>query len=84
MSYTIEYHKRALKFIQKQPKPLREKIFAEIHKLPDGEDIKRLKGHPGLLRLRIGEIRVIYTVDNGRLVVYVVDADNRGQIYQRY
>ena len=28
--------------------------------------------------------RIIYTVDNGQLVVCVVDAGNRGQIYNRY
>ena len=49
-----------------------------------GEDIKPMKGHSGLLRLRVGEYRITYSVDNGELTVYVLGAGNRGQIYKRY
>ena len=43
-----------------------------------------MKGYPGFFRLRVGDYRIIYTVDNGQLIVRVVDAGNRGQIYNRY
>lgn len=43
-----------------------------------------MKGHADLLRLRVGDYRIIYTVDNGELIVCVVDAGNRGQIYRKY
>ena len=45
-----------------------------------------LKGekNKGLLRLRVGDYRIIYSVDNGKLIVYVIDAGNRGEIYNRY
>ena len=56
----------------------------KIGRLPGGEDINRLKGYDGLLRLRVGEYRIIYTVDSGKLVVYAIDAGNRGEIYKRY
>lgn len=52
--------------------------------LPNGEDIKKLKGYSNLLRLRVGDYRIIYTVDNGALIVYVIDAGNRGEIYNQY
>ena len=50
----------------------------------DEGDRKQLKGHRGLYRLRVGDYRIIYSVDNGKLIVRVVDAGNRGQIYNRY
>lgn len=55
-----------------------------IEQLPNGSDIKKMKGHDDLMRLRVGEYRVIYTVDNGELVVLVIDVGNRGEIYNRY
>ncbi len=82
--YQVIVKKKAKKFIDKLPKPDRIRIAKAINALPDGEDIKKLKGHNELLRLRVGEYRIIYTVDNGKLIVYVVDAGNRGEIYNRY
>lgn len=82
--YKIIIKKKAKKFIDKLPKNERLRIANAIKQLPNGEDIKKLKGHSDLLRLRVGEYRIIYTVDNGELIVYVIDAGNRGDIYNRY
>ena len=82
--YQIIIKKKAKKFIDKLPMNERKRIAYAIEQLPNGEDIKKLKGHDELLRLRVGEYRIIYSVDNGKLIVYVVDAGNRGDIYKRY
>lgn len=84
MQYKIEIDKRAVKFISKQPKPQRERILKAIYQLPNAGDIKALQAHEGYYRLRVGDYRIIYTVDNGELIVYVIDAGNRGQIYNDY
>ncbi|MCI8993544.1 MAG: type II toxin-antitoxin system RelE/ParE family toxin [Eubacterium sp.] len=84
MMCQIILKKKAKKFIDKLPINEKKRIVCAIRQLPNGEDIKKLKGHDGLLRLRVGEYRIIYTLDNGKLVVYVVDAGNRGEIYKRY
>lgn len=86
MKYTIMIEKPAEKFIVKLPKSEKERVLKAIHKLPEGNDIKQLKGRKskGLYRLRVGDYRIIYAVDNGKLVVFVVDAGNRGEIYRRY
>ena len=84
--YKIVIEKPAEKFITKLAKPEKERVLKAIHMLPDEGDIKQLKGKrsKGLLRLRVGDYRIIYMVDNGKLIVCVVDAGNRGQIYNRY
>lgn len=82
--YQIIIKKKAKKFIDKLPINERKQIVYAIEHLPNGEDIKQLKGHDELLRLRIGEYRIIYSVDNGKLIVYVVEAGNRGDIYKKY
>ena len=75
--------KKAQKFIEKLPKQDKLRIVSDIQRLPNGEDIKPLKGHKGLYRLRIGNYRIIYTVDHGQLIVFVIDVDNRGDVYKR-
>ena len=82
--YQIIIKKAAKKFIDRLPTNETRRIVSAIERLPNGEDIKKLKGHDGLLRLRVGEYRIIYTVDHGELIVYVIDAGNRGQVYKRY
>lgn len=82
--YHIIIKKKAKKFIDKLPRNEKRRVVAAIEQLPNGEDIKKLKGHSDLLRLRVGEYRIVYTVDNGKLMILVIDAGNRGEIYNRY
>lgn len=84
MTYAILYEKPALKFIKKQPREQQIRILEAIHALPGIGDIKQMKGHSSLFRLRVGSYRILYTVDNGQLIVRIIDAGNRGQIYNRY
>lgn len=84
LMYQIVIKKKAKKFIDRLPLNEKKRVVAAIERLPNGEDIKKLKGHSDLLRLRVGDYRIIYTVDHGELIVMVIDADNRGQIYNRY
>lgn len=86
MKYTIVLEKPAEKFILRLAKPEKERVLRAIDKLPHEGDVKQLKGqrHRGKFRLRVGDYRIIYTVDNGRLVVCIIDAGNRGDIYKRY
>lgn len=81
--YQIIIKKKAKKFIDKLPVNERKRVVAAIEQLPNGEDIKKLKGYDDLLRLRVGDYRIIYTVDNGKLIVYVIDIDNRGDIIKK-
>ena len=82
--YRIVLKKPAKKFIDRLPLNEKRRIVAAIERLPNGEDIKRLKGYDGLFRLRVGDYRILYTVDHGKLIVCVVDAGNRGEIHKRY
>lgn len=82
--YKIIIKKKAKKFIDKLPQNERLRIVKAISALPNGEDIKKLKGHSDLFRLRVGSYRIIYSVDNGELLIYIIDAGNRGEIYKDY
>lgn len=82
--YRIIIKKPAKKFIDKLPKNEKLRIIKAIEKLPEGEDIKKLKGHDNIYRLRVGDYRILYSVDNGEFIVIVINAGNRGQIYNQY
>ena len=82
MQYRIEIDKRAVKFISKQPKPQRERLLRAIYKLPEIGDIKQMQGYNDYYRLRVGDYRVIYTVNNDVLLVRVVEIGNRGDVYK--
>lgn len=48
----------------------------------DDADIKKLIGPPGLHRLRVGNYRVAYQINDGELVVLVVKVGDRRGIYR--
>lgn len=83
MKYKIVLLKRARKYIEKQTPKMQEKILKAIYNLPNG-DIKMLKSHKDVFRLRIDNVRVIYTVNHGIVTITVIDAGSRGQIYNNY
>lgn len=80
--YQIIIKKPAKKFIDKLPIHDKRRIVFAIQQLPNAGDIKKMQGSADYYRLRVGDYRIIYTVDHGELVVCVVAAGNRGDIYK--
>jgi len=71
----------ALKFILKQPQKQKERLFAAMQRLPEG-DVVPLAGTPGYYRLRVGEYRVVYAIDWENESVVVHNVGNRGDVYK--
>ncbi len=46
-------------------------------------DVKALQGHDARWRLRVGDYRVVYTVEDGQLVVWVLAVANRRDVYRQ-
>lgn len=82
MTYKIEIDKKAQKFIMKQPNDKKRLIYKAIFNLPYG-DVRPLQGKKNMYRLRVGNYRIIYTVDNDKYVICVVRANNRGDVYKK-
>jgi mRNA interferase RelE/StbE len=81
MNYKIEIKNKARKFIEKQNPEQQERIIKAIYRIPNG-DIKRLKGQNGIYRLRVGDYRIIYSMDN-KLTILIMNIGNRGNIYNQ-
>lgn len=83
-AYKIEFEKAALKFLQKQDKPTKTRLIKAISELPNGSDIKRLQGYNNLYRLRVGNMRVLYSIKESLKIISIENIDNRGDVYKRY
>ena len=84
MTYKILIEKPAMKFIQRQAKLQQERLLRAIAALPEQGDRKLMTGHPGLFRLRVGSYRILYSVESDVLIVRVLNAGNRDDIYKSY
>lgn len=82
MKYKIIIQKSAEKFLRKQNRKIQERLLDAIYKLPQGTDIKKLQGH-NLYRMRVGNMRILYSVDNVIKIISVEEIDNRGDVYKR-
>ena len=84
--YTVTIIPSALRSIQSLSRSFREQIRAKIDLLaenPRPHGIKALQGgQKGYLRLRVGAYRIIYRVEDDRLLVLVVAVGHRREIYR--
>ncbi len=85
--YKIILHKRVIKFISSRnpedKKRIKEKFeLLQINPYPLNNllDLKKMKESNGF-RLRIGNYRFIFNVEEDELVIYMEKGDNRGDIY---
>jgi mRNA interferase RelE/StbE len=66
--------------------PLRGRVDRALHGLeadPRPAGAKRLAGQEGLLRIRIGDWRILYEVREREVLVLVVRIGQRGEVYER-
>lgn len=76
----IEYEKEAAKHISKMDKPTKERVRTAIEKLPSG-DVVKLQGLTNDYRLRVGDLRVLFSVQNETITIK--DVLPRGAAYKR-
>ena len=83
--YTIIVSSRAQKDLRKLPKATRDEILAQIQALADDPfppGRKKLKGKLGdYWRIRAGNYRVLYEVEQKTVTVYVLRIRDRKQAY---
>ena len=86
MTYRIEWRPHARKAFLALDKPVRRRIGEAVEALaadPRPAAAKMITGAHGVLRIRVGDYRVLYTIDEGQLIVLVLDAGYRSEIYRR-
>ena len=84
--YDIQFAPKAIRSLRKLDHATVRRIRETAEALrsdPRPPGAVMLTGAHGVLRVRTGDYRILYTVDDDRLVVLVVDAGHRRDIYQR-
>lgn len=85
MAYKIVVQRRASRAFLALDGPVRSRVGAAIDALandPRPPGAKALVGMVGVLRIRVGAYRVLYEVQDDRLVVLVIDVGHRREIYR--
>lgn len=82
MRYRIVYEKGCLKYLKKLDRNLQLRIIKAVNLLPLG-DVKKLQGNTENYRLRVGDYRIIFSKDDKRLIISIIEIAPRGEIYNR-
>jgi mRNA interferase RelE/StbE len=77
---TIEYSKQAVKDISRLDSTTKQRIKKGIDGMPQG-DIKKLKGHTELYRLRVGIWRILFTYPDNETIL-IEEIAPRGGAYK--
>ncbi|MCK0112847.1 type II toxin-antitoxin system RelE/ParE family toxin [Ornithinimicrobium sp. F0845] len=85
MAYEIEVRPAALRALKRIDRQHQARIRGAIALLaadPRPPGARALRGRDGL-RIRVGNYRIIYTVEDTRLLVVVVTLGHRRDVYER-
>ena len=83
VSYEIRLKKSASKEIEKLPKIVLKRVIEKIQSLgiePRPSGCKKLSSDEKY-RIRVGNYRILYTIEDDKLVIYVVKIGHRKDIY---
>ena len=84
--YTYELVDDARREVAALDPTSRNRIFAKLERLrgdPLGFDTTDLAGSSGSRRLRVGDYRVVYTIDEERQVIQVYRIGHRRDVYRQ-
>jgi mRNA interferase RelE/StbE len=85
VTYQIELTRGALKQLKKLPTDIKERIDLKIQELavnPRPDRVKKLESELSLYRIRVGDYRVIYQIQDDVLLVIVVKVKHRREVYR--
>ncbi|MGH8905033.1 MAG: type II toxin-antitoxin system RelE family toxin [Egibacteraceae bacterium] len=84
--YALIYTPTAARQIGKLPPLIQRRVLAALEELradPRRPGVKAVKGPDGGLRLRVGDYRVLYDVDDRAGRVFVRKVGHRREVYDR-
>ncbi|WLE95497.1 MAG: type II toxin-antitoxin system RelE/ParE family toxin [Candidatus Electrothrix communis] len=85
MPYDIKFRPAVLKTLKRFPKRdlvrIKKKIEETAENLPN-PDLTKMKGNNDFHKVRSGNYRIIYTIEEDRLVILIVKIGHRKDVYR--
>ncbi|MBD0387461.1 MAG: type II toxin-antitoxin system RelE/ParE family toxin [Nostoc sp. C3-bin3] len=85
MSYEVKFSRGAKKQFRKLPIDIQQRIQTKINDLaiePRPNGVKKLQGDENSYRIRVGDYRVVYEINDDVLIVTVIKIGHRSEIYK--
>ena len=85
MSYRVEFVRSAAKTYSRLDAVLQRRVDRELNRLsetPRHPGVIRLQSADDLYRVRIGDLRLLFNVEDQVLVVLIVKIGQRGSVYR--
>lgn len=83
--YKITFSKSADKALRRMPRNTALTITKKLKELDNNpqkmRNVKKLTEHPGY-RLRVGDWRIVYTVNDNELHIHIINVKTRGEVYR--
>ena len=86
-SFEIQWKASAKKELKKIDKVEIPKIINEIEKLslePYPTNHKKILGTEHIFRIKIGNYRVIYSIENNELIIEIIRVRHRKEVYRNF
>jgi mRNA interferase RelE/StbE len=86
VAYIVKVAPIAERQIRAFPKPIRVQIGRRIDKLADDprpHGVEKIAGAEDLYRIRSGDYRILYEINDQELLVLVVKIGDRKEVYRR-
>jgi len=87
MAYSVTFTKASKRQFDKLPHPAKQRLGAAIEQLardPRPAGAIKLSGEDGLYRVRGGDYRAIYQIQDERLLILVVKVGHRREVYREH
>jgi len=85
MKYDVKWTETSLDQLKKIDKAITERIIDKVEKISKNpfKFVKKLKEF-NLFRLRIGDYRVIMSIEKNKMIIFILEVGHRRVIYRKY
>jgi mRNA interferase RelE/StbE len=84
--YTVQLAPAAKRQLRKLDRSIQERVIRRLDKLkkdPRPPGVEKMEGDESTYRIRMGEYRIVYEIQNKVLVVLVLKVGHRREVYRR-